>query len=440
MKLLLSILLISWTIVTYVKTNIYTKDGQKCEKDKHGNEHCYKDEYEEDEDEPVFYEKDPKAREPLFIWDPVRVGYEREIEVEAGKKVKMVTAAVQPKVFLIEDFLSEQEADHIVEKAQYYGLANSGLHLDTKITTDKKYTSGKARDSLGWRGRWDHNDDGKITLSEVIKTCEYNIKLYLNESEMMDVFRGLGMKELDDGIINEEEWTTFNTAGLGEAWTDIRENNPRFRDRFSEQIWLKHTDSSDKIMHNLREKVIKLTNLPRYIVEGGEPLQVLRYQPFGHYHAHFDGQDPKEYPNTKCCHLDLESQPYNCRLCRLMTIIYYLNDVEGGGETAFPVADKKGYVEKDFRERRGGDLYNLSQFCHNASLVVKPKKGRAVMFYNHFLDDKGWLGDMDLYSLHGGCDITKGIKWMANNWITSPPAEFSHQDSLYLHIDPEGAF
>lgn len=44
----------------------------------------------------------------------------------------------------------------------------------------------------------------------------------------------------------------------------------------------------------------------------------------------------------------------------------------------------KNNVEKDIR--------NLSEFCYNATLVVLPKKGRAVMWYNHFADDDGWLG------------------------------------------------
>merc|ERR1719219_1597198 len=173
----------------------------------------------------------------------------------------------------------------------------------------------------------------------------------------------LKMTEMDDGIITVQEFNSMNINALGGYMMDLRENHPRFRDRFSEQIWLKHSDASDTIMHNLREKVIKITNLPRYIVEGGEPLQVLKYSPHGHYHAHFDGQDPDEYPDKQCCHLDLASQPFDCKLCRLLTIIYYLNDVEEGGETAFPVADQEGYVEQEFRQRKGGDLYNLSEFC-----------------------------------------------------------------------------
>jgi len=30
---------------------------------------------------------------------------------------------------------------------------------------------------------------------------------------------------------------------------------------------------------------------------------------------------------------------------RYITILYYLNDVEDGGETAFPVADMKDFIE-----------------------------------------------------------------------------------------------
>ena len=70
-----STLFLSWTI-TIVLCNKYTKDGQECTKDKHGNEHCYKkDEFDEEDDEPMFYEEDPIGKDPLFIWDPVRVWY-----------------------------------------------------------------------------------------------------------------------------------------------------------------------------------------------------------------------------------------------------------------------------------------------------------------------------------------------------------------------------
>lgn len=33
-------------------------------------------------------------------------------------------------------------------------------------------------------------------------------------------------------------------------------------------------------------------------------------------------------------------------LCRYLTVLYFLNDVEEGGETAFPVADNETFDEE----------------------------------------------------------------------------------------------
>ena len=61
---------------------------------------------------------------------------------------------------------------------------------------------------------------------------------------------------------------------------------------------------------------------------------------------------------------------------------------------------------------------DLSKHCHKANLFVRPRKGTAIMWYNHLRDDKtGWHGKLDEMTYHGGCDIIKGEKWIANNWI-----------------------
>jgi len=414
-------------------------------------QHCLKkDQAVEEDDEPVFYEEDEiaedpsekwKGREALFQWDPVKVGHERRIEVAPGQTVSMVTAAVKPKAFLIDNFLTEAECDHVINKALTNGLHDSSLHIDPETRKSKQYTQGHSNSAIGDFRHWDRNQDGEATIQEVKRMAEKTIKLYFNETDIKEMFEILKINTLDDGIITRDEFTTMNTAGLSQYMNDLREENPRFRDRFSEQIWLRQGDSSDRVMQGLREKVRKLTNLPEYIVNGGEALQVLRYQPFGHYHAHFDSQDKEAHPDKPmCCHMDPDASPDNCRLCRLVTILYFLSDVEEGGETAFPVADKEDYDHEEFRKREKDDLYNLSKFCHNATLVVKPKKGRALLWYNHHLDNNKWLGAMDYWSLHGGCDIIKGTKWLANNWLTAPTAELAHIDSLYLSVEAPGAF
>lgn len=430
----------------FVSSFIYNKEGWKCTLDSLGKEFCFADNRPDEEggeeDRPMFYNEvtNEKEKERLFIWDPVRVGYEREIDLGRGNKVKMVTKSLRPKVFTIENFLTDEEADYIVYKAKQHGVESSNLHLDFKMQFALDTSYGAAHDTLQSWDAWDHNKDGNIVMSEIIETAREVVTLYYNSSNVKDMFATLNLTELDDGVITEEEFKQMDMMKLGSYMNNIRQNHPVFRDRYSNQIWLRQSDPRDRVLANLREKVIKLTNLPRYIVEGGEPLQVLNYQPHGHYHAHYDGQDFSDYPNTPCCHLSLSSQPNNCMMCRLLTIIYYLNDVDEGGETAFPVADKRGFTEERFRKRILGDLYNLSEFCHNASLVVKPKKRRAVLFYNQFLDRNGWMGKMDRHSLHGGCNIIKGEKWMANNWITAPPSKDADKDSIYSFMTPTDSF
>ena len=52
-------------------------------------------------------------------------------------------------------------------------------------------------------------------------------------------------------------------------------------------------------------------------------------------------------------------------------------------------------------------------------MVVKPEKGKAVLWYNHLVDNTtGWFGELDQYAFHGGCDVKQGTKWIANSWIS----------------------
>jgi len=49
--------------------------------------------------------------------------------------------------------------------------------------------------------------------------------------------------------------------------------------------------------------------------------------------------------------------------------------------------------------------------------------------------DSGLLGDLDRYSIHGGCDVIKGEKWIADNWLTAPTKHSSHIKSYDVGFD-----
>lgn len=72
---------------------------------------------------------------------------------------------------------------------------------------------------------------------------------------------------------------------------------------------------------------------------------------------------------------------------RILTFFLYLNDVEEGGETVFT---------------------NLK------NVTVKPRKGRAVLWPNVYMDD---LEEVDDRTIHEARPVIKGMKYAANSWI-----------------------
>ena len=104
-------------------------------------------------------------------------------------------------------------------------------------------------------------------------------------------------------------------------------------------------------------------------VTQGEPLTVLRYAPGQEYRPHFDA-----LPNA-------DNQ-------RIKTVLVYLNEGFGGGETLF-----------------------LS-----SGLKVAPRAGDAILFDNMMAD-----GAIDMQSQHAGLPVTHGTKWLATRWIRAKP-------------------
>lgn len=144
--------------------------------------------------------------------------------------------------------------------------------------------------------------------------------------------------------------------------------------RQSKQCWLK--DSVHSVVEKVSQKTAELT---RTSASHQEPLQVVNYNKGGFFRPHYDPCDGSE---TYCDRMNSNAGP------RYITLIIYLNDNFGGGETAFPHINK----------------------------VCKPEKGKAVVFYNTDMD-----GNILREALHGGNTITYGNKWICNKWIHLRP-------------------
>jgi len=126
----------------------------------------------------------------------------------------------------------------------------------------------------------------------------------------------------------------------------------------------------------LDARFAEIMNLP---VDHGEGLQVLRYRPGARYAPHVDFLVPRHAAGKAS--LSRSGQ-------RVSTLVTYLNEVPGGGETTFP----------------------------HAGLSVYPLRGNAVYF--EYCNSRGHV---DAASLHAGEPVTEGEKWVVTKWMRERP-------------------
>ncbi|XP_065676544.1 transmembrane prolyl 4-hydroxylase [Hydra vulgaris] len=438
-----------WVLLTFIVLCGGSTDQDYCERDENGScksktnsEQC------EDEDEPCFIEEKVAKKEEnayphfetLSRLNPGKIGSEQTYTI-GGREMKLITRALKPLLFEIPNALNDEEILHVIEKAKnpnysggmFSSQARGGLTPEDTFKPSKE--PGRASGPASRFDNWDFNDDQIIDLKEVAMFCRNYNFLYFKEPEVKTMIETLKLNEFDDGICTVDEFQNMNTQGIEDYLNQVMRDHPKFRQRYSDQVWLPMAKEYDKLLSKIRYRFGELLKIPEKILLGSEHLQVVRYLPQGHYHAHHDSETEKVTDKPCCHHTSTKTvlQYNKCKLCRFITVMVYLNTPEEGGETAFPAADNITYSDSSFR-RRGTeaiDLFNLSEHCQDANLVLKPVKGTAVVWYNHYVDYKGWLGALEERSLHGGCEVKKGEKWIMNIWITAPYKNSVNKLSMY---------
>lgn len=126
----------------------------------------------------------------------------------------------------------------------------------------------------------------------------------------------------------------------------------------------------DHAARRIQQRLAAAAGLP---LLQAEAMSILRYAPGQQYRPHRDYLPPSALQ---------ADQPAAGN--RVRTLCVYLNDVEAGGETEFPVAGVK----------------------------VAPRAGRVVVFDN--LDRHG---HPDPDSLHAGLPVQRGEKWLGTLWF-----------------------
>jgi len=161
------------------------------------------------------------------------------------------------------------------------------------------------------------------------------------------------------------------SADVGKEKPDGSHDSAVSDSRTSHNTWCQESSCfEDPLVAPVIERV---ANVSRTGVANSEYLQLLQYEPGQYYRQHHD-----YIPH----HQDLP-----CGV-RILTLFIYLNDVEEGGGTRFPLLD----------------------------LTVQPKKGSAVLWPS-VLDQSP--ESKDGRTDHEALPVLKGIKYGANAWIHS---------------------
>lgn len=159
--------------------------------------------------------------------------------------------------------------------------------------------------------------------------------------------------------------TVGKSGDLGPATTDFR---------IAKTAWL--PKSGDQIVERIGKRVSEILKLD---LNDSEDLQVVNYGLGGYYGPHLDARREESSQTSDKSSTTNQSKQND----RLATILIYLNNVEVGGATVFPMI----------------------------GLTVQPVERSAVVWFN--IQRNGLL---DAKTMHSGCPVLLGSKWIATFW------------------------
>lgn len=346
----------------------------------------------------------------------IRVGHVQRISLVPDKTHEMKTLSLKPLLFEIPGFLSEEECRVVVQLAQLKGL------MESQITAPSQGQEESNQQLLSLSTEevfslLDLNQDGLLQKQELVSHSRSQDGTWLSPESLRQILTGL--EACPAGTLTLEDFRLVYDVSQRAGQQQNGKLSSQFKQR-NKHTWLYQGLGSHHVLQTLRNRVISLTRLPSSLVELSEPLQVIRFEHGDFSNAHYDSS-PAQSEST-CAHTRLAGNKSAATevSCRYLTVLFYLSSLEEGGESTFPVADNRTYDEEALVQD-GVDLTDTQETCGRGNLRVKPTAGTALFWYNHLSDGRGWMGELDEYSLHGDCPVKRGMKWVANSWVNVDP-------------------
>jgi len=223
----------------------------------------------------------------------------------------------------------------------------------------------------------------------------------------------------NNGYVTKKEWENKKSwKQLSKLFMTFKRDSPEKFTRYSETLWVGPSKSinlrlasvlgiSNKAVETFMSEKEK-NGLDENLL--GEDVQVVRYGKNGHFSCHYDSSDGQY---------------------RAYTVMFQLRTVprKFGGGTWFPF--EEDVTTYDCTENQAC----VSKEDGGTGLVLPCIGGSAIIWMNHRpkeepsrsvgspWDAQGRFQPMDWSTLHSGCEVLDGEKWIANQWVFKSSVE-----------------
>ena len=201
----------------------------------------------------------------------------------------------------------------------------------------------------------------------IVGSGDYKIVEFPNFFSKIECEKIISLAKLRGGMKSAETLDASNVS--------LSSYNPNSRTSKTRFIG----DEEDALILEVSNVVAELTEQP---LENQEMMQVAMYQRDGKFDEHYDACDST--PEV-CAKFNRGSSN------RLATLLVYLNDDFGGGQTTFTRL--------------------------TPPITINPVAGKAIMFYDTALD----TGEIIKESMHKAEKVTSGEKWICTKWVHTLP-------------------